>query len=99
MMKSSLRNRSISMFVTLILIFDFVPLQAQKYVYEGSWADAGFNLTENSAAGVEITFSVDEFTLTDFDLKGEAMKEIQVHGSFLPNNEGAPNLPGNGRFI
>ena len=98
-MKKSLLPRAISMLSALILVFVFTSLHAQKYVYEDAWANSGFTMTQASNTGLEITFSVDEFSLTDFDLKGEAMKEIQVAGGFLPNNEGAPNLPGNGRFI
>ncbi|MEN8224253.1 MAG: C25 family cysteine peptidase [Bacteroidota bacterium] len=98
-MKASLLPKALSTLVAMMLLFAFTSLNAQKYVYEDAWANPGFNLTQSSNTGLEITFSVDEFSLTDFDLKGEAMKEIQVIGNFLPNNEGAPNLPGNGRYI
>ena len=72
---------------------------AQKQSFNDSWANAGFNLDKADTRGLEITYSVEEFTFTDFDLKGEAMQNIQLEGSFLPNNEGAPNLPGNGQYI
>ncbi len=98
-MKTSLLPRAISMLIALMLVFAFTFINAQKIAFDDAWANPGFNLTQQSTTGVEISFSIDEFTLTDFDLKGEAMKEIQIMGNFLPNNEGAPNLPGNGRYI
>ncbi len=87
------------MLMAMVLLFAFTGLEAQQYSYDDAWARPGFNLTQSERSGLEVTFSIDEFSLTDFDLKGEAMKEIQIAGNFLPNNEGAPNLPGNGRFI
>ena len=98
-MKVTLPSRAISMLSTIMLVFVFTSLNAQKYSYNDAWTNPGFNLTQSGTSGLEITFSVEEFSLTDFDLKGEAMKEIQIAGNFLPNDEGAPNLPGNGRFI
>ncbi|MCD4725048.1 MAG: hypothetical protein K8R63_09430, partial [Bacteroidales bacterium] len=98
-MKTSLLPRAISMLIALMLVFAFTFINAQKIAFDDSWANPGFNLTQQSTTGIEISFSIDEFILTDFDLKGEAMKEIQIMGNFLPNNEGAPNLPGNGRYI
>ena len=98
-MKTSFLSKAVSLLSILLLIFAINSVQAQKYAYDDAWANAGFTLSQSDNTGLEITFSIDEFSLSDFDLKGEAMKEIQMLGRFLPNNEGAPNLPGNGRFI
>jgi len=98
-MKTSFLSKAVSLISFLLLVVALNTMHAQKYVFEDAWANAGFTLSQSGTSGLEITFSLDEFSLTDFDLKGEAMKEIQIMGSFLPNNEDAPNLPGNGRFI
>ncbi len=82
----------------LLLIFS-VSTNAQKYAFDDAWSEAGFRLDRANASTVELTYSLDEFSMADFELKGEAMKTIQISGSFLPNNEGAPNLPGISRFI
>ncbi|MCK5080157.1 MAG: hypothetical protein KAR09_09440, partial [Bacteroidales bacterium] len=98
-MKTSFLSKAVSLISFLLLVVALNTMHAQKYVFEDAWANAGFTLSQSGTSGLEITFSIDEFSLTDFDLKGEAMKEIQIMGSFLPNNEDAPNLPGNGRYI
>jgi len=98
-MKTSFLSKAVSLISFLLLVVALNTMHAQKYVFEDAWSNAGFTLSQSGTSGLEITFSLDEFSLTDFDLKGEAMKEIQIMGSFLPNNEDAPNLPGNGRYI
>ncbi len=35
----------------------------------------------------------------DTEVKGEPMKTVLTKGQFLPNDAGAPNLPGQGRYI
>ena len=97
-MRTRVYPKSILLFVQLVLIFSLGAF-AQKQIFTDAWSGAGFNLEKADAGGLEITYSVEEFTFTDFELKGEALQNIQLEGSFLPNNEGAPNLPGNGRFI
>ena len=89
----------ISIFSLFFMFSMLLESHAQKYIYNDTWSDAGFYLDHADLQSVQLTYSVEEFTLTDIDLKGEAMKEIQLPGNFLPNNEGAPNLPGNARFI
>jgi len=97
-MKVRFLSKTLSLLTLLLLVFTMSTF-AQKFAYEDAWANPGFNLDDANTTGIEVSFSIDEFSLTDFDLKGESMKEIQIKGNFLPNNEGAPNLPGNGRFI
>jgi len=97
-MKVRFLSKTLSLLTLLLLVFTMSTF-AQKLAYEDAWANPGFNLDDANTTGIEVSFSIDEFSLTDFDLKGESMKEIQIKGNFLPNNEGAPNLPGNGRFI
>jgi hypothetical protein len=98
-MKTRLQHRLMAICTALMLVLAMNGIHAQKYAFDDAWANRGFNLTQSSTAGLALIFSLDEFALTDFDLRGEAMKEIHMPGNFLPNNEGAPNLPGDGRFI
>jgi hypothetical protein len=80
----------------------FVALQgqcAEIYTFEDSWGQAGFNLAQQDAAGVEIVFSVRSMEIFDQVVNGEDMKGIQIPGVILPNDAGAPNLPGMGRYI
>ncbi len=97
-MKTSFLSRTTTLITLLLLIFT-MSTYAQKYVYDDSWSDAGLKLEQADVKSLELTYSMEEFSLVDFDLKGEAMQTIMIRESFLPNNEGAPNLPGISRFI
>ncbi|HNS16384.1 MAG TPA: C25 family cysteine peptidase [Bacteroidales bacterium] len=72
---------------------------AQRYSYTDSWGEQGFTLVEETPAGVVIRFSIQDFSMTDHLINGEEMKAIQLPGALLQNNEGAPNLPGRGKYI
>jgi hypothetical protein len=50
-------------------------------------------------SGVEIVFSVTEMDISEIPLEGEIMQKISIPGVFLPNDAGAPDLPGTGRWI
>ncbi len=76
-----------------------IVLNAQKFEYSDNWSAEGFNLTESGSSRVAVDFSIRSFTLEPVVLHGETMSELILPGSFLFNDEGCPNLPGNGRMI
>jgi len=82
----------------LILAVTF-GTQAQQYNYSDSWGKAGFNLVASESSAIEVVYSVPMFQLEDQIINGEMMKNIMLPGNFLFNDAGAPNLPGNGRYI
>ena len=86
----------ITLFITLFTVF---ILSGQTIVYNDSWDEAGFNLTQSSPSGIGITYSIGSFSMDEVLVKGSAMKAIHLPGSFLPNNEGAPDLAGSGHYI
>lgn len=90
--------KKISLLFSLML-FAFFSLQAQQYTYSDSWGNAGFNLAASESSAIEVVYSVPMFALEDQTINGEAMKNIMLPGNFLFNDAGAPNLPGNGRYI
>jgi len=72
---------------------------AEVINYNDCWGNAGFNVVETDAIGLELVFSVPQFSLEEFDLDGQSMQNVILPGVILPNDAGAPNLPGVGRFI
>ncbi|MCK4569084.1 MAG: PKD domain-containing protein [Bacteroidales bacterium] len=89
---------------TCILLLAFLimlgqSLTGQTVSYPDSWNQQGFSLQEESASGVTINYSLTDFTMVDVNIDGIVSKSIKVPGVFLPNDEGAPDLPGNGRYI
>ena len=92
-------RRRLSHLLLAFMLFTFAGLQAQSYQYDGAWGTPGLSLTSESATGVEANFSIDHFQLTQLDVDGEIMQMILAPGNFLPNDEGAPNVPGFSRYV
>jgi hypothetical protein len=92
-------SRWVSMAFLLMLITSFYSSNAQSYQYDNAWGKSGISLTKETTDGVKVNFSIKEFQLTDQLIAGESMKEIQTDLSFLPNDEGMPNVPGFSRML
>lgn len=90
--------KKITLAMMMLLLAAF-STSAQHFSYPGTWGKAGFNLADTKTTGVQVVFSVPEFTLEDFVANGQAVKNINLPGSFLFNDPGMPNLPGKGKYI
>ena len=84
--------------VFLLLLFS-IKVQAQVITYEDSWGESSFSLQMENPSGVEVNFSITQYELQSRDIGGAMMSIIHLPGIFLPNDEGAPDLPGTSRFI
>ena len=82
----------------LIAMFSFA-LNAGEVRYNDSWSKQGFSLVQSEKSGVNIMHSVNSFSYVDVDVNGEPMVAVIMPGVFLPNDAGAPNLPGESRFV
>ncbi|HDH57319.1 MAG TPA: hypothetical protein ENF16_01790, partial [Bacteroidetes bacterium] len=95
-------NSLLGLIAALVAVFVLVASPgalADVITFEDCWGQTGFNLIEQDGSGVEIVFSVPSMQLTEMELDGETMQNVIIPGVLLPNNAGAPNLPGSGRFI
>ena len=90
-----------SLLITLILIILFSANNSfsQKISCSDNSGNEGFYLAKENIEGIEVNYSIHELSFENIEIKGEAMKKPVLPGHFLPNDEGAPNLPGNGRYI
>ena len=93
-------KRSLLSLLPFILVI-LLPYQvnSQTISYTDSWHNAGISLAGASSMGVEINYSTNQFQLDDIDINGSLGKKIVLPNVFLPNNEGAPDLPGLSRYI
>ena len=88
--------------VITLVYFAFLILPsafAESIIFNDSWGDAGFNLVMENADRVEVVYSIEEMFIEDLLIEGQTMQMVYLPGVFLPNNAGAPNLPGSGRYI
>jgi len=76
-----------------------VSARADVVTFSDSWGDDGFNVVSATPTGVEIIYSVSTLGVEELVVDGEVMQVLSIPGALLPNDEGAPNLPGEGRFI
>ena len=97
-MKQFTRLNKISL-VFLLTTFLFTSAYTQEVKYSDSWGKQGFQLTSQKSSGVEINYSITSFSFSQSEVNGKSMDLIELPGNLLPNNEGAPNLPGTGRYI
>ena len=92
------RPSRIACLAVLLIIFS-IPSSAETINFDDNWAGQGFNLIQNDNSGLEIIYSLPQFQIEDILIDGSLMKNILAPGIFLPNDAGAPNLPGTGRYI
>ncbi|HHE39105.1 MAG TPA: hypothetical protein ENL20_11135, partial [Candidatus Cloacimonetes bacterium] len=85
--------------ILLTCLFITFNLNSQEITYLDNWGENGFNLTNENSSSVEIIFSVKNFNFEEKFIDGITAKTIQLPGTILPNDEGAPDLPGLSRFI
>lgn len=88
--------------ICCILIFLMLSAQlslCEVITFKDNWASPGFNLISSTKGGVEIIYSLHEMYLEKITISGEEMFTVTIPGVWLPNDEGAPNLPGTGRYI
>ncbi len=83
----------------IITALAFSGLNAEIIDYDDSWGKGGFSIVSQNAGGVEIVFSIDKLAVEEVRIAGEAMQQVCLPGCFLPNQAGAPNLPGLTRYI
>lgn len=85
--------------VLAVVLFSSLFVSAQTIKYPDSWTKGGFNLVESKASVIQVDYSVAEFTFEDAVINNESVKNLLLPGVFLPGDEGAPNLPGESRFV
>ena len=86
---------------TFFVLFSLVLFaqSSQKIEFGDAWNSQGFALESESGYGVTVNYSIENFTLSQENIEGQLQHVISLPGNFLPNDEGMPNLPGNGRYI
>ncbi len=98
-MKISFKNFRFTALLLVAVTFLATALKADEVKYDDSWGKQGFSVTTQKSSGLTINYSINSFRLQNSLINGEAMTKIELPGVMLPNNEGAPDLPGTGRYI
>jgi hypothetical protein len=74
-------------------------LSAEVITFPENTGKNGFNIISSRTSGIGIEFAIEKMIVNDINIDGEDMVHFSIPGIILPNNAGAPNLPGEGRYI
>ncbi|MCB0805531.1 MAG: hypothetical protein KDC05_07000 [Bacteroidales bacterium] len=85
--------------VLMIGLFIGTTSFAQSFSYTDNWGTHGLSLVQEKGNEVILNHSLTQFNFEDVNVKGETLKSVKTLGTFLPNDEGAPDLPGVSRYI
>ncbi|MBT4576387.1 MAG: T9SS type A sorting domain-containing protein [Candidatus Cloacimonetes bacterium] len=88
----------------LVLLFVFTSFllfaeNARVIEFNDSWNEQGFVLEQQSDIGVQLNYSIKQLFIGEETINGKLQQTVSLPGNFLPNDEGMPNLPGNGRYV
>ena len=97
MKKSMFIKRSLILFLVSFLLTS--SGYAEEVKYSDSRSGQGFTLLAAGNSNVRVIHSINSFSFNAVNINGEEMTVINMPGVMLPNDEGAPNLPGKGRFV
>jgi len=85
--------------ILFILLLISSSVFAENLTYDNTWNEEGLSLVTNNDQEIILSYSIKNFGLLSTEIKGENMIKPVLPDVFLPNNEGAPDLPGVSRFI
>jgi len=74
-------------------------LLAVEHRYDDSWGNQGLSLTRESTSVLELSFSITDWSTGQLDHEGQLLQTVHLPGAMLPNNAGAPDLPGIGQYL
>ena len=85
--------------LALVGLFTTALAGAETYDVAGSTNDAGLALRDQNASGVTLHYEMGSFAIDPLEVEGATYQKVSLSGVILPNNAGAPDLPGIGRMI
>jgi hypothetical protein len=83
----------------MALFLSLGALQAQNYVFEENAQTKGFQIQTSNKGSIQLTHSIHNFQLTDVEIDGEMMKQLNFGISVVPAAAGSPDLRGVARYI
>lgn len=85
--------------VLACLVLFTQPISSQVVTYQDNWGNHGISVLSQNESTLLINHSLAEFYMEDAGIDGSDAKAIHTPGVFLPNEAGAPDLAGTGRYI
>lgn len=87
------------LFTTAMVFLLYQQGATQVTRYNDAWGDQGLTMISESRSNILVNCSVREYELIPVMVDGTIASAVSIPGVFLPNDEGAPNLPATSRYI
>ncbi|MCD4689983.1 hypothetical protein K8S17_00825, partial [bacterium] len=102
-MSSVLPMRTVNAVLTVcllaVLLVPTTLFAAETIIFEENIGHDEITLAASTPASAQLDYHMESLTLADVEFGGEFFTSLSLRGVVLPNDEGAPNLPGIGRMI
>ncbi|MBD3349152.1 MAG: hypothetical protein GF400_08160, partial [Candidatus Eisenbacteria bacterium] len=85
--------------VALTLVLVVSVCSARTVEFSNRTGHEGLELARSTGSFVDVSFGLRKIDIEDVNVDGNTMQQISIPGVILPGDEGAPNLPGFGRFV
>ena len=92
-------NPKLLFLLIILTVYGYIRAIAGDVKYNDSWGKAGCTVDFQCSSSVTLNYSIKEFSLNDLVVNGDSMHNIVLADHFLPNDEGAPNLPFSEQYI
>ena len=79
--------------VILCFVALLFSLNGKQIQFDGLYYDERLNVTSQSPAGVELSYSLKEFDISDIEINGKVWDQIIIAEKLLPGAEGRPDVP------
>jgi len=99
MKSTTLFKLKISIISLLLLVSLSLFSQNHKIQYDDNWGKQGLSLLKEDVNELQINFSLEEYILIEKEINNENYYKVITGRAFLPNNEGAPDVPALSRYI
>ncbi|MBD3161601.1 MAG: hypothetical protein GF346_05180, partial [Candidatus Eisenbacteria bacterium] len=84
---------------TILALSLAAPSLAEVIRIDGGSGETGLTILSQDPTQIHLRYEVGEFRLEEVDIDGQRYRKPMLPGVFLPNDAGAPDLPGLGRFV
>jgi len=85
--------------ILIALLLSVASVPATVVRIDGNEGATPLTLASENPTGVVIRYAMESFGMEPIQVDGQTMQTIGLPGVILPNDAGAPNLPGYGHYI
>jgi hypothetical protein len=89
----------ISWLLAAVALLAGTSVAAEVFRFDGNAGLPPLTLASETPAGIVVRYSMESFAMEPLVVDGRTLQTISLPGVILPNDPGAPNLPGLGRFV